>query len=102
MKLTTSQPCALAAKAANNSWICVASRLRKVVLLYSALVKHIWGAVSSSPVKESTLLEQVQQWATKLVKGLEYLLYKMWLRALGPFSLEKRKLEGILSMCKNT
>jgi len=44
------------------------------------------------------ILERLQLRAKKLMKGLEHLTYG----ELGLFSLEKRRLMGILSVCINT
>ncbi|KAJ7400846.1 hypothetical protein BTVI_101595 [Pitangus sulphuratus] len=72
------QQCAQVAKKANGILArignSVASRTREVIVpLYSALRR-----------------------ATRLVKGLEHKSYEEWLRELGLFSLEKRRLGGDL------
>ena len=47
--------------------------------------------------RDMDILETVQQRATKMITGLKHLSYE-----LGLFSLEKRRLRGVLSMPINT
>ena len=52
--------------------------------------------------RDMDMLERVLQRATEVMQELEHLSYEERLRDLGRFSLEKRRLSGILSMWINT
>ncbi|PKU43926.1 pol- hypothetical protein [Limosa lapponica baueri] len=102
-KLNMRWQCVLTAQKANRIKRSMVSGLREVILpLYSALMRpHLEYCVwiwSPQHKKDMDLLESVQRKATKMLKGLEHLFYEDRLRELGLFSLEKRRLQGDLTM----
>lgn len=52
--------------------------------------------------EDKDTLERVQQWAVRMIKGLEHLSYKERLKELGLFSIKTRRLErDVINVNKN-
>ena len=110
-KLNMSQQFARVAKVAGWILRCIrrsaASRSREVMLvLSSALVRpHLECCVqfwAPQYKRDMDVLDRGQRRATNMMKGLGHLSCEKSLRELEQFSLENRRLRGILAMYANT
>ncbi|KAF4802130.1 hypothetical protein TURU_028552 [Turdus rufiventris] len=83
----------------------IASRSRDGILPLSSIEAtsgELCPVLGSQNKRDMELMEQVQQWAMKMMKGHEYVSYEKRPRELDLFSLEKRKLRGeLISVCQH-
>uniref|UniRef100_A0A8C3PDM1 Reverse transcriptase domain-containing protein n=1 Tax=Chrysemys picta bellii TaxID=8478 RepID=A0A8C3PDM1_CHRPI len=102
-RMTVSRQCDVAMKKANAVLGCIrrgiSNRDKEVLLpLYKALVRpHLEYCVQFwSPMfkRDELKLERVQRRATRMIRGMENLLYERRLEELGLFTLTKRRLRG--------
>ncbi|KAK4826561.1 hypothetical protein QYF61_010126 [Mycteria americana] len=104
-KLSMSQQCTLVAKKANSILGCMRKSIGILPLYLTQVRPHLWWCVqfwAPQCKRDMDLQECVRHRSTKMMKVLEHPSHEEKLRELGLFSLEKRRLEGILLMYINT
>ncbi|MEE6522036.1 hypothetical protein FKM82_020430 [Ascaphus truei] len=102
-RLSNSAQCHAVAAKANKILSCIkramdGREVNIIIPLYKALVRpHLeYGEQFWAPIlrKDIMELERVQRRATKLIKGMDILIYEERLAKLDLFTLEKRRLRG--------
>lgn len=92
-RLDMKQQCALSPQKDNHTLNCMDRG--RWVWLWAALIRlHCVQLWSSQHKKHVGLLEWVQRRAMEMFRGLEHLSHEHRLRALGFFSVKKRRLQG--------
>ena len=97
-QLNMSQQCAQVVMKSNGILACMKNSVdccskEAIFPLYSALVRLYFKFWIPHYDKDIEALEHVQSKVMKLVRGVEHKSHEEWLRELGLFSLEKRRLE---------